>query len=431
MPSEYESKYIFISYTERDKDKVYPEIKKIKKMGIDVWYDEGILPVQRYYKTIENKIDNCTLFLAFITPNAIKSDFVCQNEITYASEQKKPILFIYLEPTDLPSGLKIIVAGLQQLHKYKFKEQEYLDRIIKSFNIAKEISIHSDGNNDRLTNRNSIPTRPPSFSRLLKYAYIITGSIISLVILFLCLHHFKILSFYNFDMAHIKSGTFIKGLKEDEIRTIIQSFSLDDSSYLGLSRNKSGEAYLSSFYIDKYEVSNENYKIFVDKTNYPKPSHWLDGNSPFPIDVGKHPVTNVDFKDASAFCAWANKRLPTTQEWEKAARGNDGRLYPWGSKYDKSRCNTVEERKGNTTPVDSYSLGVSPYGIFNLCGNVNEWTSSSIGAHKIVKGGGWKSTCEVYGIAALERLAETDVKRDDLGFRCASDDINYFLKIFF
>ncbi len=422
--------YIFISYTEKDKEIVCSEIEKIKKAGIAVWYDDGIVPTQRYYQTIESKIDKCTLFLAFITSNAIKSEFVCENEITYAAEQKKSRLFVYLEPTELPRGLKLISAGLQQLHKYKFEEQDYLKRIRKAFDIAKEKENETKKPETSIEKYNN-QKKSLKFFKLRRSTIIITGTLFLISAILLTLNLRSIFDYFKTDMAYIPSGQFFKGLKEDEIRTVIQSFSLDDSSYASLSRNKFGEAYLPSFYIDKYEVSNEDYKIFVEKTHYQKPSHWVDGNSPFPVDFGKHPVTNVDFKDAAAYCAWVKKRLPATQEWEKAARGTDGRLYPWGSKYDKSRCNTAEERKGNTAPIDSYPLGASPYGVFNLCGNVNEWTNPITGTLKIVKGGGWKSTCEVYGIAALERLAEADVKRDDLGFRCVSDNLNSFFKNFF
>ena len=132
--------------------------------------------------------------------------------------------------------------------------------------------------------------------------------------------------------------------------------------------------YLPRFHMARTPVTNAQYKRFVDATHHRLPEHWINGAIP----PGKedHPVVYVSWYDAWAFCEWAGVRLPEEPEWEKAARGTDGRLYPWGNGLpDRSRCN-FNGNEGDTTPVTNYPAGASPYGVLDMAGNVLEWTGS-------------------------------------------------------
>ena len=132
-----------------------------------------------------------------------------------------------------------------------------------------------------------------------------------------------------------------------------------------------------AFYIDKTEVTNEQFKTFMDATNYqPKiPEkflyHWKNGT--YPKKKAKHPVVWVSIKDAKAYAKWAGKRLPTESEWQKAAQSTDGRDWPWGNIFDPNKANMDSD---DTRPVGSYPAGASPYGCLDMAGNVWEWTSS-------------------------------------------------------
>lgn len=132
--------------------------------------------------------------------------------------------------------------------------------------------------------------------------------------------------------------------------------------------------YLDEYQISRYPVTNAQYKKFMIATGHDAPPHWSDGE--IPAGEEHHPAVNVSWHDTLAFCEWAGVRLPTEAEWEKAARGADGRLYPWGNQPpDPTRCN-FDLFVGMTVPVGSYPAGASPYGVCDMAGNVWEWTAS-------------------------------------------------------
>jgi formylglycine-generating enzyme required for sulfatase activity len=136
---------------------------------------------------------------------------------------------------------------------------------------------------------------------------------------------------------------------------------------------------LSEYYIGKYPLTNAEYQIFLGETRHPPPQNWKGASSP--PEKKDHPVVYVSLHDALAYCQWISEKsdknycLPTEAEWEKAARGVDGRIYPWGDDWDEKKVNSMEGGPGGTTPVGQYSpIGDSPYGLADMSGNVWEWT---------------------------------------------------------
>ncbi len=218
------------------------------------------------------------------------------------------------------------------------------------------------------------------------------------------------------------------------------------------------EVFVDDFFIDKYPVTNAEYARFVVATKRRPPLDWDDGVIP----DGKylHPVTMVSWYDAQAFCRWEMKRLPYEEEWEKAARGTDGRRWPWGNKIDPKRLNTYYY-VGSTTEVTRYKEGVSPYGVFDMAGNVSEWTASDfdpyegsdaprdlfvpkvmaessdpsdrgrglaeqvevLGVYKVRRGGSWKS--DPFSTSTYHRnYSMPHYASNFFGFRCANSATN-------
>jgi len=174
------------------------------------------------------------------------------------------------------------------------------------------------------------------------------------------------------------------------------------------SGDKGVTAKVAAFEIDKHEVTNAEFKNF---------------NKDFSIPDGKenHPVTEITYFDAEDYCKSLGKRLPTGPEWEKAARGEDGREYPWGNDFDSTKANTLESGLTNTSAVGAYAGGASPYGVLDMCGNVWEWVdqySSDEKKYRIVMGGSFfdkKENSKAYSI--LKSIP--DDSHTYIGFRCA------------
>lgn len=176
--------------------------------------------------------------------------------------------------------------------------------------------------------------------------------------------------------------------------------------------------WLSAYYIDVHPVSNAEYARFVAATGREAPRDWVDGK--FPAGRADHPCVFVTWHDASAYAAWADKELPTAQQWEKAARGTRGTVYPWGDQPTPAKCNVRENGVGETTAGDCYQSGISPYGVYDLCGNVWEWcsTESKPGRHEL-KGGAWTSPFSRATPSSFNDAAAT-MCDDDTGFRCVA-----------
>ena len=191
---------------------------------------------------------------------------------------------------------------------------------------------------------------------------------------------------------------------------------------------------VESFYIDKTEVTNEQFKKFLDATKYDWKGKWVKIEETgwfsktkalievdaYPEEMAKYPVVSVCLADAEAYAKWAGKRLPTLIEWEVAARGADGRLYPWGAQFDPKKCSSAGDADGHAVlaPVGSFAQDASPNGALDMAGNVIEITA--VDGTPVAKGGGWTRKADDCKLTSQETIAP-DARTHDLGFRCASD----------
>jgi len=205
------------------------------------------------------------------------------------------------------------------------------------------------------------------------------------------------------------------------------------------------QVYVDDFYIDMYEITNAQYKRFVDATGHRVPClseawaaryNWKNGT--YQTGQDNCPVILVCRCDAVAYAQWAKKRLPTEAQWEKAARGPKGNIWPWGNQWDQTRANAKPRGRNNVVPVGSYRAGISPYGVHDMAGNVFEWvydwydpsyyanspTTDPMGPpgpkvdmDYVTRGGSWYTGSDDARGAARRRTP--DCRTNDIGFRCA------------
>lgn len=241
---------------------------------------------------------------------------------------------------------------------------------------------------------------------------------------------------FSGEMILIPAGEFIMGSDPGE-------YGRPGFDY-GTDEEPKQKVYLKAFYIDKYEVTMDEYRQFindtgsewfgdaVDDSRYRKPPIESQFNPP---DKGQYPANYISWDDASKYCSWKGKRLLTEAEWEKAARGVDGRFWPWGNEFDKTKANVRENSIMWTSAVGSHPEDKSPFGVYDMAGNVSEWTSSHYLPYPgntindgrytkdayVVKGGSFMLPGKLYGRPAARSLAFPAYTHRMYGIRCAKD----------
>ncbi|HOW51153.1 MAG TPA: SUMF1/EgtB/PvdO family nonheme iron enzyme [bacterium] len=227
------------------------------------------------------------------------------------------------------------------------------------------------------------------------------------------------------DMVTVPAGAFTMGCKGDGCPKDAQP---------------PHKVYLAEYKIDKYEVSQEKYRACVDAGKCPAPADFKDCNWAAQTRED-HPVNCVAWKDADAFCKWQGKRLPTEAEWEKAARGEKNLVYPWGEQTAECRYAVIDMgtpgcQKNSTHEIKAKDRGQSPYGLFNMIGNVAEWvadwydddypsgdlknpTGPKSGKERILRGGSWKSSVQEKLKGYSREKATPGTKTPETGIRCA------------
>ena len=467
-------KHIFLSYSRKDLGFVERLAKDLQQAGYDVWYDLSDLEGgDRWAREIQAGIDQCDAFITVISPNSMASAWV-EKEFLYASNAKKNIVPLMYVHSKLPIWLL---------------DMHYID--IKGRNYKKNFPFILAAIEDT-EQPIALPEPARGFSML---SPMWIGGIAGGVVLVLStvfglralltgsdrtpggtLTTIPIASFSTFTPAlvteiSIPSPTFtVEPATEVAVTPILAPAITDPkgvemllvpagSFYMGSRQGSTSEEPihvigLDAFYIDKYEVTNAEYKNCVDNLVCDLPTNQ---RTYFDTRYNDHPVVYVNWVMADAYCKWRGARLPTEAEWEKTARGTELLEYPWGNQFDGKIVNYCDaycsldgkdkrysDGYGNTSPVGSYEEGKSPYGVYDMAGNVREWVADLYSESyytdspkqnppgpslesftdeeilRVLRGGSWVDNLN--NVRAFTRDYSKPVEASSyVGFRCAVD----------
>ncbi len=335
---------IFISYARNDVNFAQKLNTNLERKGILTWIDQlGIRSGEDWPERIAIAIEECHAMLVVLSPDSVASKWV-QRELAYADQHGKRVLPLLYKPCKLPRAFQLRFSNVQRADFTSGGYDTNLTALLGSLQDVLGVAMH------------------PSLTITTPLAM---------------------------ELIRIPAGEFLMGSDKKKDNNAIDH---------ELPQHK---LYLPEYFIAKTPVTNAQYAVFVKAAGQRAPSHWTNGNIPSGKET--HPVVNVSWHDAIAFCRWLSEQtgrdftLPSEAEWEKAARappppvppenGGDGRrpggvmigegIYPWGDEWDKAKCNTSESGIKTTTPVGKYSpAGDSPYGCADMAGNVWEWMRS-------------------------------------------------------
>ncbi|MCX6583079.1 MAG: SUMF1/EgtB/PvdO family nonheme iron enzyme [Candidatus Aminicenantes bacterium] len=418
---------VFISYSnenENDRqvaDKIYDALKA---RGIPCWVAHRDIAAGKKWPTeISKAISNSRIMIVVLSEHTQKSSYV-EMEVTQAAEEKLTIIPFCIGKVSLSAGgLKLLLGNCQWINAYPNLQDKDLDRLVETLQSylgiepretfkkeEKPIEVKKESPG----NRNEGNTKK---SHRLKRILVTASIIIAIIVVFIYI------SQWTHNQESPTDPDFIKNLKskgwkvnknennyweavyknEDIIMVYIPlgKFLKEDGEY----DNKKlfREVDLAGYWMGKYEVTFAQYDRYYGETRKKKPDDEGWGRE-------KLPVINVSWDDAVAYCDWVSQKteltfqLPTEEQWEKAACGTGGLIYPWGNDFDKNKCNSFESGLNQTVPVGKYLSGKSPYGIMDMAGNVWEWCSdrfydmyykehqshgSTDGFYRVIRGGSW------------------------------------------
>jgi formylglycine-generating enzyme required for sulfatase activity len=389
---------IFISYASQDREAAQSIYLVLRDQGQQVFFDRADLPAgDEYHNRIRKAIQKSYLFIFLLSPNALDADSYTLEELSIAEKARVKLLPVVLrEPAmeQIPVSIKNVT-----FHR-------------PAGNVAASVAaeVHRIAG-DRMRKR---------LKELAATVLLVTVVAVGFFFLQETWNRGSLIGKDDAPAVLIPAARFMMGDDEDSPRRDI---------------------YLDAFYMDKYEVTVSHYAKFLNATgNMRPPEEWPGDNNP---QVNDFPVVNVDWHEANSYCRWADKRLPTEAEWERTARGSDGRKYPWGNdapSADQARFARPYQNEvynDGVAQVGTHAKDQSPFGVYDLAGNVSEWVADwyadsfsradvrnpkgpETGTAKVLRGGGWYDPPD--RLTTTKRWqASPDHRSNDIGFRCAKD----------
>jgi formylglycine-generating enzyme required for sulfatase activity len=366
---------VFISYSHKDeawKDRLVAQLAVLEsEEGFDIWDDRRISAGQDWYSEIEAAMSRAAVAVLMISPDSLSSRFIKAKEIPPLLERREQeglhVIPVIVRPCPWQriGWLSAIQARPKDGRPLSAGTEYEIDAALAA--IAVEIA-------DLI--QPADPSPPPPVAPHPLTPHLPDGMIPAIE------HPIRMEFVRVAGDRPLRMGT-PDGQVQDMLKRFDWAKEFQEKGYFKREQPAS-VVRVPPFAIGRCPVTNAQYAVFVEATGHPAPQHFGDWGLP-PRGKEDHPVVNVSWHDAVAFTKWLSEatgrafRLPTEAEWEKAARGTDGRLWPWGDEWPSGvkRANTADGGPGDTTPVGAYSpQGDGPYGCADMAGNVWEWCST-------------------------------------------------------
>jgi formylglycine-generating enzyme required for sulfatase activity len=479
---------IFLSYSREDLATMHRIEQALQQAGATVWTDEDLTPgTSNWTKAIDKSLKECDAVVALLSPTAYHSKWV-DSECGKAAAYGKEIFPILIEG-DPRDAVPLSMWGIQRIDVRK-NFNAGIEELITALQLRDNDNPTEDPPPDDLE-----PEDKPTQSMIWLLAVII------LVVLLGAWGIYKIIDGKGLSDPVVVQSVPVEAPVETNVPTVSdlvnstpskapEAIDIDPATVtpevisqpvpdLGLGSTRVADTdgmelvyvpegmftmggnggeedekpehvvYLDAFWIDKFEVTNEQYAqcTATGRCEVPEDTEYFNSSL-----FDNHPVVNVTYPQAQDYCKWAGRRLPTEAEWEKAARGTDGRLYPWGDEFDSAFVNADDEIAEDefkvdcshngcdgymkTSPIGQFPKGESPYGALDMAGNVWEWTSDwydakyydespeknpfgpSSGSQRVLRGGSWYAGEDLLRVVN-RGFGFPAVQGFDLGFRCA------------
>ena len=462
--------HIFVSYSHKDTKYAHELAASLQSMGFEVWIDERLDYGAQWPQELQKQLDGCSAFILIMSRNSYASEWV-QSELQRAKRKLKPIFPLLLDGDEpwlsvestqyydvreaanpdpkFYSDLKKVLTpdpNARTLQKPKGFGADTPARassglkmgiLLAALVLFAGVAIWFGS---ALSKKSISPTEPAAIATIEETSSEEATPLAEATAAPEKTSAPQPISSGDDEMVLVPAGEFTMGRSAKDEFTGCQEVSQDCELSAFMDEEPVHPVVLDAFSIDKTEVTNSLYKTCEDQGACTPPQESNSntqasyyGNPEF----DNYPVIYVSWDQAKTYCEWRGARLPTEAEWEKAARGDDGRTYPWGEKIDESFAN-FNYGVGDTTAVGTYEKGKSPYGLYDMAGNVWEWVADwysdtyygrspdenppgpATGEMRVLRGGSWG--LKGVSVSTSYRYARDPAETSpDLGFRCAKD----------
>lgn len=461
--------HVFISYDHTDTGYAHTLADALQARGFEVWIGERLDYGAQWPVEIQKQLDACGAFILVMSPRAFTSEWV-QSELQRAKRKLKPIFPILLEGDE--PWLSVESTQYYDVRDGSLPDERFYSAIERVVSRNKEEGgVIQPSPEVKRSSRKSASGAPRIRTELWIAIIGAIATVLAAVIPLIwsslsqnpsplppadettetenapatepplepSIDPNDFTDSMGVEMRLVPAGEFTMGVSAQSALEDCQKYQSDCQLDWFTDEEPVREVYLDAYYMDLYEVTNASYRACVEAGECLEPTNTGSATRAdyfYEAEFNFYPVIHVDWTMAQTYCEWRGARLPTEAEWEKAARGNDGRTYPWGEGIDPSLANYADSGFGDTVEAGDYGDGASPYGILDMAGNVWEWVmdwyNSSYyqfsllsnpfgpdsGEFHVLRGGSWADTGNLLRASVRGRDDPEVIQDRGFGFRC-------------